>query len=202
MSDETELNLGLSAEQSEIESALGSFELPETAINESSIMYQAGWAAAMADRNVLGHPVASVAKSRFWPALAMTFAATTAACLMVIVNPIDSKPSVASLPNDAEVGTESVVGDSSVAVRLHRSSEELESNAKVVSKPAARAKLLAKFLGVSSGFGLSRRNANLDRFLQEAASPSHVIVSETIADWETEAAVPLTSRSAMSFSGI
>jgi len=51
MREETELNIELTARQSEIEAAMSSMEPAPSAIDQNVLMYQAGWSAAMAEVN-------------------------------------------------------------------------------------------------------------------------------------------------------
>lgn len=107
MFDETELNPQLREGEAAIEAALRGVMLPDSAIDHDRVMYQAGWAAAMAEHGMAEHGMAGQQPNAtatlqtkrtagYWPALAMTFAATTAACLMVILLPPAESGSVAA----------------------------------------------------------------------------------------------------------
>ena len=198
MSDETELNPGMSDEQSAIEAALRGLRRPESAINHDSVMYRAGWAAAMAECAAPEIRPDSAA-TKFWPALAMTFAATTAACLMVILVPaFESDLAVASNDPVQEEAVETVSQDSEGLAQSRRVAEaEVKSAVSVTT--ISRGFGLAKLIGLPVDRMVAQRDAQIEKYIVEAASPSRVPIVSTDADWESESSVPLTPRSKFVF---
>ena len=199
MSDETELNPGMSDEQSAIEATLRGVTLSESAIDHDSVMYQAGWAAAMAER---AEPELrrDASATKFWPALAMTFAATTAACLMVILMPAPESDLAVAI-NDP-VPKETVVetaGQDSESLAQDLEAAEVEVKSAVSVATTFRAFGLAKLIGLPVDRMVAQRDAQIEKYIVEAASPSRVPIVSTDADWESESSVPLTPRSKFVF---
>ncbi len=208
MSDETELNPKLRDEQAAIEAALRGVVLPESAIEHDSVMYQAGWAAAMAEckgaqqerpDTVLRRDAAA---TKFWPALAMTFAATTAACLMVILVPAsegDSTVATVVDPAQEETVVETVSQDSDGLAQIRKDAEvEVGSTASVARDSGGFG--LAKLMSLPVGRIVAQRNALFEQHLAEAVSPSRVSSYQSRLDFEFEAPTPLTPRSIRSSS--
>jgi hypothetical protein len=204
MSDETELNHNLTDELLAIESALRSTPVPEPSIDHDSIMYQAGWAAAMARRDDLDRikaPPATASKAQFWPAVAMTFAASTAACLMFIFwgqSTMNQAPAMASqgsaIPIELELeqvsNAENIVASST---KLSPTQSNHSDRTWVQSNPFQS--------NVATLFGLPQqpinhsRNAQLKRFLDEVAEPAQFVMSSISADDDAEVGSQLTTGS-------
>ena len=195
MCDETEMNHELSEEQSQVELALRGLERQTTAIDQSEVLYQAGWAAAVAEFGLdkLTPKETPKPASKLWPALALSFAATTAACLCLLLGP-------------------TIVGGSSIPVATSPtnpisidSKDDFETQRQqLVAKSAVESrKPLAQSTPVQfpSMFGLTlnriadQRNAQIARFVAEAASPTEVTFYDSQIDWDFEESVPLTPRS-------
>ncbi len=205
MSDETELNIELTEDLSAIESTLLGLQAGVSSIDQDTLMYQAGWAAAMAecDRDALQRSATVTnAQSRFWPAMTMTFAMTTAACLMVILMP--------PLQTGVEVATNAVdqtetipePANNAVAV-VDVQNPEIESPIQKTVPPKSVQSLrfgLAQWLGVPVEKMLAKRKEQFEKHLAEAMSPSGSVLPESDDDWDFEPTVPLTPRSHISFS--
>ena len=203
MSDENELNSKLSDEHAAIEASLYSVSLPASSIDHDSVMYQAGWAAALAERDSRS-PSVSKTNSRFWPALAMTFAATTAACLAVIVLPSveDGMP----VANNDSAAIETVVEQSNEEslVAVQNRDDEVASSLAGLRSPVATAKKqfgMARLFGARVEQMMVRRNAQFEQHLAEAVSPLRSrVVSGGADESDLEPVTPLTSGSVFSFS--
>ena len=123
--------------------------------------------------------------------MALAFAATTAACLAIILVPQgdEQAPSPAwsrrhvnsDQPEDAIPKTDEVkIAERNRPVKAGR-------------------RLPANLFGFSwSQFAL-KRNEDVQRHLVEAAFPNHIRNTQLFADWEIEAATPLTPASVKSF---
>lgn len=193
MPDETELNIELSVEQLKVESALNRLSLPDGRLDQHTLMYRAGWSAAMDEVSVKARSSAGQAsnvRSRAWPVMTLAFAATTAACLAIILVP---------------QGDEQAPSSHGVAIVNSDQPEDVVPKADEVkitdrSWPVeAGRRLPANLFGISwSQFAL-KRNEDVQRHLAEAASPNHIRNPQPFADWEIEAATPLTPASVKSF---
>ena len=191
MFDETKLNHEYFDEQSQVESALRSLDKRETAIDQNQIMYQAGWAAAAAEFE-LDKPTTK-ATSRLWPSLALSFAATTAACLFLLLGPTivgdSSVPIVKSTvaPESFDSSDERAVEEQ----RLVANSAEEPIEASAQSKPNH----FQNLFGFSMNRFAGKRNAQIQRFAAEAASPTRMTFIDSQIDLDWEAPAPLTLRS-------
>ena len=195
MCDETDINHELSEQQSQVESALRGLDTQTTAIDTSEIMYQAGWAAAVAEfeLNKPSPKGASKPASKLWPALALSFAATTAACLFLLLG-------------SANIGDSSIpVAKSPVEPISTGSKDDSEAQSQQLAAiPAVEGREpLTQSTPVQfpSMFGLAlnriaaQRNAQIARFVAEAASPTEMTFRDAQIDWDFEPSVPLTPRS-------
>ena len=195
MSDKAKLNPDLSAEQAAAVSWLSEMRIPDSGVDSDTLMYRAGWAAAVAELSCSKrHAQGSASKA--WPALAFVFAATTAACLAVIALPSESS----GLPGGTSVGSSSEVAklEPSDEKQLEMSIAVNDAAERTVPKlPTVRTR--NRFFGLSSAQFVSERNAKLRELLAEAASPGHVSVFASAADWESETVTPLTPASVKSF---
>ena len=195
MSDETKLNIELTEIQSAIESTLLEMKPEYSAIDQDSLMYQAGWAAAMAecDSRPRRDSKATKPESRFWPALAMTFAVTTAACLMVILKPpVETVPAIASKNSVEPMPIEHM------PAQEHDAGVAIESTTPV-ALPSQRFEF-AQWFGLPVEKIMANRNAQFEKHLTETVSPSQVVLPGGDDDWDLEPTVLLTPRSAVSFS--
>ena len=196
MFDETKLNHELSDEQSQVESALQNLGTRETAIDQNQIMYQAGWAAAVAEFE-LDKPAATVA-SRVWPALALSFAATTAACLFVMLRPANVGDSSASMaksnvvPNAAANSNKSE-DDSGAQEQPLVASLALEQNEQTWAQSAPVQ--LQNLFRLSMNRFAGGRNTRIQRLAAEAASPMQADFLDSRIDWDLEVSTPLTPQS-------
>lgn len=212
MSDETELNPEHPDEQAAIERSLRNVMLPETAIDHDSVMYRAGWAAALAERDALEErdalaerdvpkPIMSSTTSRLWPALAATFAATTAACLLVIFSPpqTDDASVAKHDTSSGQVSPESPEEQSTVK------NGDQEDVAQADSRSSAQASFsLAQLLTSPIENMIEERNVQLEKRFAELASPTRDFpirdfTSEPDDDWKVEPLRPFTPRSTFSF---
>jgi hypothetical protein len=196
MFDETELNQKFTEGQSQVESALRSLDADVTAIDQSEILFQAGWAAAVAE---LGRDTPSArAASRVWPALALSFATTTAACLFLLIGPAmnadDSFPVASSkdVAVSSAASSDQLAQDQNVEMILAVERHELATQANAVPLPNRLGSVLNRIVG--------NRNAQIQRFVAEAASPSKVTFQDSRINLDLEASVPLTPRSISSYS--
>jgi hypothetical protein len=199
MSDETELNPKMSGEQSAIEAALFGVGPRESAIDHDSVMYQAGWAAAMAE--CTGSDVElrrDAAATKIWPALAMTFAASTVACLLFIWLPSRDEARIADNQNSVAVVEESVE-QSPVTVAQNRNVIQQATVKNAVATTSPRLGLLQGLLSSTANRMVAQRDAQLEKYISEAVSPSQVSIGSTDADWEGELSDPLTPRSKFVF---
>lgn len=206
MSDETELNSQLRDGESAIEAALRGIVLPDSAIDHDCLMYQAGWAAAMAesaesDRQLTA--AASTKRARFWPALAMTFAASTAACLMVILlPPTESGSAVANQDSTPQETIIESIGDEVIELAVDRDQEVVKPKNRLLASTS----LAPQRFGFGQLFGSSveklvaNRNAQFKRHLAEAASPSLTVFQNRNSERDFKRPKPLTLRSLNSFS--
>lgn len=195
MCDETEMNHELSEEQSRVESALRGLDRQATAIDPNELMYQAGWAAAVAEFGLdkLAPKETARHTSKLWPALALSFAATTAACLFLLLGPAtvgDSSIAVATSKVNSD-STESKVDTGNQEQPLVVPSAVEGSESLAQSKPV---RLPALF-----GFLLNRiaaeRNARMERWVAEAAAPTTSNLYDSQIDWDFEESIPLTPGS-------
>ena len=209
MFDENELNPKLTGEQAAIEESLRGVTLPNTAIDHDTVMYRAGWAAAMAKRDT-SVPTSNSKGSRLWPALAMTFATTTAACLLVILLPPktdgnsvavqDSPPGQNRIEILVDEGGSSRQDDNNTTT----TSTQAQKNATRIGPSFSMAKI---FTGPIEEL-VADRNKRFDRRLAEASSPSNRFrgfrnfgfLPDPDDDWDLEPTQPLTPRSSISFS--
>jgi hypothetical protein len=199
MSDETKLNAELSDEQSLIESALRDLELQESAVDHGTVMYRAGWAAAMAECAEPELRRASGA-TNFWPALAMTFAATTATCLMVILLPhAQNDVAVAAVDPVQKKSVVETVSQDSAGLAQSRKDAEIEVKSPVSVVTRSEGFGLARLIRLPVDRMVAQRDAQIEKYVVEAASPSRVPIVRMDAEWESETSVPLTPRSKFVF---
>lgn len=197
MSDETELNIGLTDEQSEIESTLLAMQLDDSAIDQDALMYRAGWAAAMAQCK--SHTTATYGASWFWPATAVTFAATTAACLFVLLSPIahDGGPSAIATLGPTVESQQKLDREERPDPNVAHSESENQVAAKDDSQVESNSNQFkaASFFGLAVSRIVGDRNAQIQRYVAEAASPTTAKPFMSQIDWDIEPVVPLTPRS-------
>ena len=217
MSDEIELNPELTGEQTAIENALrslGKVTLPETAIDHDSVMYRAGWAAALAERDAVAErdaatPTLKATSSRLWPAIAATFAATTAACLLVIFTPPQTDDaSMATLgTNSGQISPEESIKNRSAA--NNDGQKNIGSVAESQNKRATIASVdspfsLARIITSPIEDMIAKRNAEFEKSFAELTSPTHHFpardfISDSDDNWNFEPLRVLTPRSTFSF---
>jgi len=200
MSDETELNIELTEQQSKIESALLGIELSAPAIDQDTLMYRAGWAAAMdevSNAKPRRDTTASKDTTGIWPALTMTFAATTAACLLFIWLPTGSETQIARQEGAVAIAKE-CAEQSHPVLTQNRSNSDHEAEV-VRSVDVPRTGLLRSLLGFSTDRIVGQRDVQIKQYIAEAASPSQVSIALTDADWDSEPSIPLTPRSKFVF---
>lgn len=203
MSDETELNQKLSAEQAKVESSLYAVELPESKVHADSIMYLAGWAAAMARQEK--SPLSMSANSKFWPALAMTFAATTAACLVTICIPSGNQrnetvQNLVAKSSRVELAASEdqvpVTGGASRSATLDLATKFPVAREEVANQGSP----ILKLFGVSTGEWFKSRDARINRYVAEATSTEIATNPHAGVEFDFEPAAPLTPQSVLSFS--
>ena len=190
MFDETEMNHELSEEQSQVESALRCLDIPVSAIDQDQLMYQAGWAAALAEFG-LRKPRPKVT-SRVWQTLALSFATTTAACLFLLLNPV-------SFGDNAVPVTTNVIAD----LVEPKEDEQFQGQPVVTNSVAEKSEALIRskrdrlptMMGIAMNRIVGQRNAQIQRFVAEAASPTKVTFSASQTDWDFDEPVTLTPRS-------
>ena len=213
MFDENELTPKLTGEQAAIEESLRSVTLPSTAVDHDTVMYRAGWTAAMAERDTLV-PASNSKGFRLWPALAMTFATTTAACLLVILLPPknhgnsvavqDSTPGQNRIETLVDKDSSAMQDDNNPTTAPPTNSIQPQENATRIEPSFSMAKI---FTGPIEEL-VADRNKRLDRRLAEASSPlnrfrgfrNFGFLPEPDDDWDLEPAQPLTPRSSISIS--
>lgn len=210
MSDETELTPQLSEGAGAIEAALRGVTLPDSAIDHDYLMYQAGWAAAMAEcaqsaqlsQSVKAKPQVKPA-SRFWPALAMTFAASTAACLAVILLLRASESGVAlevAQHGSAQQKTVALKGDDATESKEDREAADAENTLFASTTVAPRKFGPGAFLGASMQKMMADRNAQFEKHLVEVTSPRQTFFRASDEARSFKRSEPLTLRSLESFS--
>lgn len=158
-------------------------------------MYQAGWAAAMAELNSKNRT--SSARSWTWPAIALTFATTTAACLVAMVLP-DSNVSNTDI-DTVSVAVIEPVEDKQETIEVETQVQvETQSPARIASNNRTTQEASPETFGVASLFGFSirsmvtARNLRNNRMLSAASAPLQTVSYESPIDDGDEPVQPLT----------
>ena len=202
MHEESDLN-PLSPPESKIESTLLRIGLPDSALDSDVLMYRAGWAAAMAEvENANDVPPPKTTRSSIWPALAMTCAASTAVCLMLLMRgPGTGGGLSATNQNVVKVELENTTDNSPTIESL-----KVETPTVVVKEFNRQPSILGQLFSLSSLRLAGRRDAELENHLAEAMSPNRrALTRDSLGtvddgDFEVEPMVPLTPRSRILFS--
>ena len=202
MHEESDLN-PLSPPESKIESTLLRIGLPDSALDSDVLMYRAGWAAAMAEvENANDVPPPKTTRSSIWPALAMTCAASTAVCLMLLMRgPGTGGGLSATNQNVVKVELENTTENSPTI-----ESPKVETLTVVVKELNRQPGTLGQLFSLSSLRLAGRRDAELENHLAEAMSPNRrALTRDSLGtvddgDFEVEPMVPLTPRSRILFS--
>ena len=199
MSDKAKLN----AEQTRVESALRDLDLQDSGIDHGSIMYQAGWAAAMAECNTNQLASQNQANSgnrklasRIWPALAVSFAATTAACLFVILSPQDANTKQSGT---TMAGTASQSPSGEIAALDPEPMADLSTENRLDDVNPQRIKRSSSGLRIPPLFGTALRNLvekhNAQLQGELAKTTTKYVPTFSDIDWAIEPSTPLTPRS-------
>ena len=201
MHEESDLN-PLSPPESKIESTLLRIGLPDSALDSDVLMYRAGWAAAMAEvenSNVLP-PKAT--RSSIWPVLAMTCAASTAVCLMLLMR----GPGTGGGLSTTNENVAKVDGENTTENSPSTESPKMETPTVVVKEFNRQPSTLGQLFSLSSLRLAGRRDAELKNHLAEVMSPNRRGLARVSRgdvgddDLEFEPVVPLTPRSRILFS--
>lgn len=205
MPDETRLNQNLPDDLLAIEASLRAVPIPASTIDHDSVLYQAGWAAAMAERsaamadNTLPRSVKT--KPRFWPAVAMTFAASTAACLAVMVwrPPTANETTTVATRQPVAVNTpdqESLVDQAHSPASASPSKPDLATGDKRIQFQSYQSNLAA-LLGLPQQPIARSRKAQLERLLDDVGQQAQFVTSSAPLenDIDAEADAPLTTGS-------
>ena len=198
MREENELNIELTAQQSEIESTISSVDLPESLVDQNVLMYQAGWAAAMAEANRSTDKNLTLRESKFsaWPVIATTFAASTVVCLALLMRGPDAGSANVSSGSVANVEADIEPSDDPASVASNPPSVVEES--KIVDASTSQFALV-KLFGISTNQIVQHREARIQKLLAETASPPRGLAAID-GDEDLEPRVPLTPRSSFPLS--
>ena len=202
MPEENELNNELPSKLSEIESVLLGVELPESVIDQNVLMYQAGWSAAMAEISLSSEtsPSRPSRKSEtVWSAIAMSLAASTAVCLILLLGgPEESSSSESEIAQVEEVEVvETKIEPSDDSVTIARNAPETPDGS--VGVNSASPSVLGRLFKISTIQFVRQRDDQIQKLLAETTSPSQGLVTvdndEDIEPW-----IPFTFQSPVSSS--
>ena len=205
MHEENKLSTELTAQQSEIESAMLGVELPESAIDPNVLMYQAGWSAAMAEFGHSDDRNLEVSKPRLsvWPVVAATFAVSTAVCLILLLRGPGEGAGFDAESNQlagAETKVEPADESTPVVGSTPKDSEETQADEETRFVRTFRTQSgLASLLRISTDQIMRQRDARIRKLLAETDSrPRRLLTSDN--DEDLEPWIPLTPRSSIPFS--